>query len=76
MFHFNTPWTCQKTQGFLTFSGGIEMENWLANESSYLADAGKLQQWHDTASIILSRQLHTQNVTIETPEKDVKYVQS
>ena len=46
------------------------------NESSYLADAGKLQQWHDTASIILSRQLHTQNVTIETPEKDVKYVQS
>ena len=76
MFHFNTPWTCQKTQGFLTFSGGYWNGKLARNESSYLADAGKLQQWHDTASIILSRQLHTQNVTIETPEKDVKYVQS
>ena len=24
--HFYTPWKCQKTFGFLTFSGGIEME--------------------------------------------------
>ena len=25
MFHFYTPWKCQKTRGFLTFSGGMEM---------------------------------------------------
>ena len=28
MFLFDTPWTCQKTYGFITFSGGIEMEYW------------------------------------------------
>ena len=28
MFHFYTPWQCQKTLGFLMFSGGIEMEQW------------------------------------------------
>ena len=28
MFDFYTPWKRQKTQGFLTFSDGIEMENW------------------------------------------------
>ena len=28
MFHFYTPWKCQKTFGFLTFLGGIEMEYW------------------------------------------------
>ena len=28
MFDFYTHWKRQKTQGFLTFSGGIEMENW------------------------------------------------
>ena len=28
MFHFHTPWKCQKTIGFLTFSGGIEIEQW------------------------------------------------
>ena len=28
MFHFFTPLKRQKTGGFLTFSGGIEMENW------------------------------------------------
>ena len=28
MFHFFTPWKCQKTFSFLTFSGGIEMEHW------------------------------------------------
>ena len=28
MFHFYTPWKRQKTKGFLTFSGGIEMEHW------------------------------------------------
>ena len=28
MFHFYTPWIHQKTKGFLTFSGGIEMEHW------------------------------------------------
>ena len=26
--HFYTPWKCQKTFGFLTFSGGIEMWHW------------------------------------------------
>ena len=26
MSHFYTPWKRQKTSGFLTFSGGIEME--------------------------------------------------
>ena len=25
MFYFYTPWKHQKTEGFLTFSGGIEM---------------------------------------------------
>ena len=28
MFRFFTPWKCHKTRGFLTFSGGIEMEHW------------------------------------------------
>ena len=28
MFHFYTPWKCQKTKGFLAFPGGIEMEQW------------------------------------------------
>ena len=28
MLHFYTPWKCQKTKGFLTFSGGVEMEHW------------------------------------------------
>ena len=28
MFHLYTPWKRQKTFGFLTFSGGIEMEHW------------------------------------------------
>ena len=27
MFHFNTPWNRQKTKGFLTVSGGIEMKH-------------------------------------------------
>ena len=27
MFYFYTPWERQKTLGFLTFSGGIEMEH-------------------------------------------------
>ena len=26
--HFYTPWKRQKTKGFLTFSGGIEMWHW------------------------------------------------
>ena len=26
--HFYTPWKCQKTFGFLTISGGIEMKHW------------------------------------------------
>ena len=29
MFQFYTPWKRQKTFGFLTFSGGIEMERWV-----------------------------------------------
>ena len=29
MFHFYTPWKHQKTSGFLMFSGGIEVEQWL-----------------------------------------------
>ena len=28
MSHFYTPWKRQKTYGFLTFSGGIEMWHW------------------------------------------------
>ena len=28
MFHFYTPWKRQKTKGFLTFLGGIEIEHW------------------------------------------------
>ena len=28
MFHFYTPWKRQKTKGFLTSSGGIQMEHW------------------------------------------------
>ena len=28
MSHFYTPWKRQKTIGFLTFSGGIEMGHW------------------------------------------------
>ena len=29
MFHFYTLWKLQKSRGFLTFPGGIEMECWL-----------------------------------------------
>ena len=29
MFNFYTPWKLQKTWGFLTFSGGVEMKQWL-----------------------------------------------
>ena len=28
MLHLYTPWKCQKSIGFLTFSGGIEMWHW------------------------------------------------
>ena len=28
MIHFYTPWKCQKTSGFLAFSGGIEIDHW------------------------------------------------
>ena len=28
MFHFYAPWKLQKTFGFLTFSGGIEIKHW------------------------------------------------
>ena len=28
MFYFCTPWARQKTRGFLTFSGDLEMEHW------------------------------------------------
>ena len=28
MFHFCNPWKLQKTEGFLAFSGGIEMKHW------------------------------------------------
>ena len=31
MFHFYTPWKRRKTQGFLTVSGGIEMEQHCTN---------------------------------------------
>ena len=29
MFCFYTSWKCQKTKGFLTFSGGIEIVHWV-----------------------------------------------
>ena len=29
MFHFYTPWKHHKISGFLTFLGGIELENWV-----------------------------------------------
>ena len=29
MFHFSTPGKHQETEGFLMFSGGIEVEQWL-----------------------------------------------
>ena len=29
MLHFYTPWKRQKTRGFLTLSGGMEIEHWL-----------------------------------------------
>ena len=29
IFHFYTPWKVQRTSGFLTCSGGIEMEHWV-----------------------------------------------
>ena len=28
MLHFYTPWKRQKAFGFLSFLGGIDMENW------------------------------------------------
>ena len=43
MFHFYSPWKRQKTKGFLTFSGGIEMEHWndwFLYEMQHLAEIG------------------------------------
>ena len=42
MFHFYTPWNRQKTIGFLTFLGGIEIERWYEN-AQY-----KRQFWNKT----------------------------
>ena len=36
MFYFYTPRKCQKTKGFLVFSGGIEMERWAKMEIANL----------------------------------------
>ena len=30
--YFYTPWKRQKTEGFLAFSGSIEIEHWARNE--------------------------------------------
>ena len=40
MLHFCNPWKRQKTKGFLTFSGGIEMEHWA--KMSYDKNQNKL----------------------------------
>ena len=42
MFHFYTPWNRQKTIGFLTFLGSIEIERWYEN-AQY-----KRQFWNKT----------------------------
>ena len=36
MFHFYISWECLKTFGFLTLSGGIEMEHWVNVKWLYL----------------------------------------
>ena len=38
MFHFYTLWKCQKTEGFRTFSGGIEIGNSLRVDSDSSLD--------------------------------------
>ena len=37
MFFLYTPWKRHKTKGFLTFSGGIEMEHLVNNGSMTIA---------------------------------------
>ena len=47
MFRFYTPWKRPKTFGFLTFLGGIEMENWAKmgwNGSYNIHTCNKLQR--------------------------------
>ena len=43
--HFYTPWKRQKTKGFLTFSGGIEM--WQKTKG-FLTVSGGIEMWHWT----------------------------
>ena len=47
MFHFYIPWKRQKTKGFLTFSGGIEMKHWtkMDLEESEKTSGRPLKQW-------------------------------
>ena len=44
VFHFYTPWKRQKSRGFLTFSGGIEMEHCRLMEFSKMK-AAVLRNW-------------------------------
>ena len=48
IFSFYTPWTRHKTKGFLTFSGGIQMDIWL----KWVNELAKI-------SLILKRNLET-----------------
>ena len=58
-FHFYISWKRQKTKGFLTFSGGIEVEHWAKGfqskgkklkdsfsvDSEFISNFIQLNQW-------------------------------
>ena len=61
VFYLYTPWKRQKTKGFLTFSGGLEMEHWI--------DARHLNLNKDTVS---ETQMFTQQCSVFTPLENVR----
>ena len=55
VFHYYTLWERQKTSGFLTFSGGIEMEHWTWYGLKILKQWLSFGQVHDTRTKTNSR---------------------
>ena len=53
MSHFCTPWKRQKTEGFLTFSGGTEMKHWENMGYTNTAWIRKIIGWKQSPGEIL-----------------------
>ena len=54
MSHFYTPWKRQKTYGFRTFSGGIEMWRWTKNGLNICGPNNPSFYWLLPANLLLS----------------------